>query len=115
MRDAGGTRAFDIRSDTRHPASGTATADISITFLTGLDDKVTEAAALACAATPATAFWRLNLTDILPAMDSGIALLIAGPKQSTLPREMFSGLRDGITPALTAVATGMTTLQVVVR
>jgi putative spermidine/putrescine transport system permease protein len=34
-------------------------------------------------------------------------LLIAGPDQRTLPREMFSGLRDSMTPALTAVATIM--------
>jgi putative spermidine/putrescine transport system permease protein len=37
--------------------------------------------------------------------DVVIALLVAGPDQRTLPREMFSGLRDSITPALTAVAT----------
>ena len=39
--------------------------------------------------------------------DVVIALLVAGPEQRTLPREMFSGLRDSITPALTAVATVM--------
>ena len=39
--------------------------------------------------------------------DVVIALLIAGPDQRTLPREMFSGLRDSMTPALTAVATIM--------
>ena len=39
--------------------------------------------------------------------DVVIALLIAGPEQRTLPREMFSGLRDSITPALTTVATVM--------
>ena len=39
--------------------------------------------------------------------DVVIALLIAGPDQRTLPREMFSGLRDSMTPALTAVATLM--------
>jgi putative spermidine/putrescine transport system permease protein len=39
--------------------------------------------------------------------DVVIALLISGPDQRTLPREMFSGLRDSMTPALTAVATIM--------
>ena len=43
--------------------------------------------------------------------DVVIALLIAGPEQRTLPREMFSGLRDSITPALTAVATLMIVLS----
>ena len=36
-----------------------------------------------------------------------IAAVLAGPEQRTLPREMFSGMRDSITPALTAVATIM--------
>ena len=39
--------------------------------------------------------------------DVVIALLLAGPGQWTLPRQMFSGLRDSISPALTAVATLM--------
>ena len=84
-----------------------------------LDPNLARAAA-ACGATPATTFWRITLPAITPAMASGalfafaasfddvvIALLIAGPEQRTLPREMFSGLRDSITPALTAVATIM--------
>ena len=90
-----------------------------LTALELLDPNLARAAA-ACGATPATAFWRVTLPAILPAMASGalfsfaasfddvvIALLIAGPDQRTLPREMFSGLRDSITPALTAVATIM--------
>ena len=36
-----------------------------------------------------------------------IALFIAGAAQRTLPQEMFSGLRDSITPAMLAVATLM--------
>ena len=36
-----------------------------------------------------------------------IALLLAGAHQRTLPQEMFSGLRDTITPAMLAVATIM--------
>ena len=91
-----------------------------------------ERAAAACGATPTAAFFRGTLPAILPAMASGalfafaasfddvvIALLIAGPDQRTLPREMFSGLRDSMTPALTAVATIMivfsTTLFLVVQ
>ena len=90
-----------------------------LTALEGLDPNLARAAA-ACGATPATAFRRVTLPAIVPAMASGalfafaasfddvvIALLVAGPEQRTLPREMFSGLRDSITPALTAVATMM--------
>jgi putative spermidine/putrescine transport system permease protein len=90
-----------------------------LTALEGLDPNL-ERAAAACGAGPATAFRRVTLPSIVPAMASGalfafaasfddvvIALLVAGPEQRTLPREMFSGLRDSITPALTAVATLM--------
>jgi putative spermidine/putrescine transport system permease protein len=90
-----------------------------LTALEGLDPNL-ERAAAACGAPPTAAFFRVTLPSIVPAMASGalfafaasfddvvIALLIAGPEQRTLPREMFSGLRDSITPALTAVATLM--------
>ena len=90
-----------------------------LTALEGLDPNLARAAA-ACGADPWTAFFRVTLPSIVPGMASGalfafaasfddvvIALLIAGPEQRTLPREMFSGLRDSITPALTAVATVM--------
>ncbi len=90
-----------------------------LTALELLDPNLARAAA-ACGATPAVAFMRVTLPGIMPAMASGalfafaasfddvvIALLIAGPDQRTLPREMFSGLRDSMTPALTAVATIM--------
>ena len=33
-----------------------------------------------------------------------VALMIAGPRQRTLPREMFSGIRENINPTITAVA-----------
>lgn len=90
-----------------------------LTALEGLDPNL-ERAAAACGAPPLLAFRRVTLPAIAPAMATGalfafaasfddvvIALLIAGPEQRTLPREMFSGLRDSITPALTAVATLM--------
>lgn len=90
-----------------------------LTALDGLDPNLARAAT-ACGATPATTFWRVTLPGIVPGVASGalfafaasfddvvIALLLAGPEQWTLPRQMFSGLRDSITPALTAVATVM--------
>jgi putative spermidine/putrescine transport system permease protein len=90
-----------------------------LTALELLDPSLARAAA-SCGATPAVAFFRVTLRSIAPAMASGalfafaasfddvvIALFVAGPDQRTLPREMFSGLRDSITPALTAVATIM--------
>lgn len=90
-----------------------------LTALELLDPNLARAAA-ACGATPGVTFLRVTLPGIMPAMASGalfafaasfddvvIALLVAGPDQRTLPREMFSGLRDSMTPALTAVATIM--------
>ena len=90
-----------------------------LTALELMDPNLARAAA-ACGAAPRVAFMRVTLPVIMPAMASGalfafaasfddvvIALLIAGPDQRTLPREMFSGLRDSMTPALTAVATIM--------
>jgi len=90
-----------------------------LTALELFDPNLARAAA-ACGATPRQAFVHVTLPGIAPAVASGalfafaasfddvvIALFIAGPEQRTLPREMFSGLRDSITPALTAVATIM--------
>ena len=90
-----------------------------LTALELMDPNLARAAA-ACGAGPLTTFLRVTLPTITPAMASGalfafaasfddvvIALLVAGPDQRTLPREMFSGLRDSMTPALTAVATVM--------
>ncbi len=90
-----------------------------LTALELLDPNLARAAA-SCGATPVRAFFQVTLPAMLPAMGSGalfafaasfddvvIALLLAGPDQRTLPREMFSGLRDSMTPALTAVATVM--------
>lgn len=95
---------------------------VVIPVLTALElqDPHLARAAAACGATPAATFWRVTLPGIRPAMASGalfafaasfddvvIALFIAGAQQRTLPQEMFSGLRDSITPAMLAVATLM--------
>ena len=95
---------------------------VVIPVLTALElqDPNLARAAASCGATAATTFWRVTLPGIRPAMASGalfafaasfddvvIALFIAGAQQRTLPQEMFSGLRDSITPAMLAVATLM--------
>jgi putative spermidine/putrescine transport system permease protein len=63
-------------------------------------------------------FWRITLPLILPGVLSGalfafatsfdevvITLFLAGPDQATIPRQMFSGIRDSITPTIVALAT----------
>ena len=34
-----------------------------------------------------------------------VTLFLAGPDQVTIPRQMFSGIRDSITPTIVALAT----------
>ena len=88
-----------------------------LTALELLDPNLARAAA-ACGAAPATAFWRVTLPAIAPALASGalfafaasfddvvIALLIAGPEQRTLPRELLSGTRENLDPTIMAAAT----------
>jgi putative spermidine/putrescine transport system permease protein len=41
-----------------------------------------------------------------------VVLFIAGPDQRTLPRQMFSGIREMISPTITAAATVLIVLSV---
>lgn len=81
-------------------------------------DMTMSRAAASLGAPPITAFFRVVLPLILPGVASGglfafatsfdevvVVLMIAGPEQRTLPREMFSGIRESINPTITAVAT----------
>lgn len=92
--------------------------------LQGFDMNLAKAAA-SLGAHPTTVFFRIILPLILPGLASGalfafatsfdevvVALLVAGPQQNTLPREMFSGIRENISPIITAVATILTLMSV---
>ncbi|MGO7043439.1 ABC transporter permease [Rhizobium acaciae] len=85
--------------------------------LAGFDHRLMRAAA-SLGASPATAFRRVMLPIIMPGVVAGaifafvtsfddvvIALFVTGAEQKTLPRQMWSGLREQISPAITAVAT----------
>jgi putative spermidine/putrescine transport system permease protein len=67
---------------------------------------------------PATTFFRVTLPVIAPGVISGalfafatsfdevvVTLFLAGPTQVTLPRQMFTGIRENINPTIAAVAT----------
>ncbi len=69
-------------------------------------------------ASPWITFWRVTLPIITPGVVSGalfafavsfddvvVTLFMAGPAQVTLPRQMFTGIRENITPTIAAVAT----------
>lgn len=75
-------------------------------------------AALSLGATPSQAFRRVTLPLILPGVISGalfafatsfdeivVTLFLAGPQQRTLPLQMFDGVREQISPTITAAAT----------
>jgi putative spermidine/putrescine transport system permease protein len=69
-------------------------------------------------ADPLRTFFRITLPLIAPGVISGalfafatsfdevvVTLFLAGPQQVTLPRQMFTGIRENITPTIAAVAT----------
>jgi putative spermidine/putrescine transport system permease protein len=75
-------------------------------------------ASLSLGADPVTTFFRVTLPVIAPGVISGalfafatsfdevvVTLFLAGPEQVTLPRQMFTGIRENITPTIAAVAT----------
>jgi putative spermidine/putrescine transport system permease protein len=85
--------------------------------LQGFDYELLRAAS-SLGARPATALLRVLAPLIAPGIGAGavfafmtsfdeavIALFIAGPEQKTLPMQMFEGVREQISPAITAAAT----------
>lgn len=75
-------------------------------------------ASLSLGAGPLKTFFRVTLPVIAPGVVSGalfafatsfdevvVVLFLAGPAQTTLPRQMFTGIRENISPTIAAVAT----------
>jgi putative spermidine/putrescine transport system permease protein len=92
--------------------------------LQGFDMNLARAGA-SLGASPTRVFFAIILPLIAPGLASGalfafatsfdevvVVLFVAGPEQRTLPREMFSGIRENISPTITAVATILTVLSV---
>jgi len=85
--------------------------------LSGFDQSLIRASA-SLGANPRTTFFKVIMPLILPGVISGAlfafvtsfdevvaVLFIAGPEQQTIPRQMWNGIREAISPAILAVAT----------
>ncbi len=101
-----------------HAALGTPFVVITVTAtLVGFDQSLTRAAAN-LGASPTRSFFKITMPLILPGVISGalfafitsfdeivVVLFVAGVEQRTIPREMWSGIREDISPTILAVAT----------
>ena len=92
--------------------------------LSGFDQSLIRAAH-SLGANPRTTFFKVVMPLILPGIISGAlfafvtsfdevvaVLFIAGPDQQTIPRQMFNGIREAISPAILAVATILVIISV---
>ncbi len=101
-----------------HAALGTPFVVITVTAtLVGFDNSLIRAAA-SLGASPATTFFKVIMPLILPGVISGalfafitsfdevvVVLFVGSFKQRTIPWQMFSGIREHISPTILAVAT----------
>ncbi len=101
-----------------HAVLGTPFVIITVTAtLVGFDKSLVRAAA-SMGAGPVTTFFKVQMPLILPGVISGalfafitsfdevvIVLQMADVEQRTIPRQMFSGIREQISPTILAVAT----------
>ena len=92
--------------------------------LSGFDQSLIRAAH-SLGANPRTTFFKVVMPLILPGVISGAlfafvtsfdevvaVLFIAGPEQQTIPRQMFNGIREAISPAILSVATILVVVSV---
>ncbi|MEZ5931528.1 MAG: ABC transporter permease [Alphaproteobacteria bacterium] len=101
-----------------HAALGTPFVIITVTAtLVGFDNSLVRAAA-SLGANPIRTFFKVQMPLIIPGVVSGglfafitsfdevvAVLFLAGPEQRTIPRQMWSGIREQISPTILAVAT----------
>ena len=104
---------------------GTPFVIITVTAtLVGFDASLTRASAN-MGAGPARTFFKVQMPLILPGVISGalfafitsfdevvVVLQLADVKQRTIPRQMFSGIREQISPTILAVATVLVIISI---
>jgi len=101
-----------------HTALATPFVVITVTATLASFDRTLMRAGASCGAPPYTVFFKVVLPLILPGVISGalfafvtsfdeviVVLFLASPELRTLPKQMFSGIREQISPTITAAAT----------
>ncbi|MCR9255419.1 MAG: ABC transporter permease [Alphaproteobacteria bacterium] len=108
-----------------HTALGTPFVVITVTAtLTGFDQSLIRASQ-SLGATPTRTFFKVIMPLILPGVISGalfafvtsfdevvVVLFLAGFEQRTIPRQMWAGIREQISPTILAVATVLITISI---
>ncbi len=108
-----------------HAALGTPFVIITVTAtLVGFDYNLVRAAH-SLGASPTRTFFKVIMPLIMPGVVSGalfafitsfdeivVVLFLAGVEQRTIPREMWSGIREDISPTILAVATMLVVISV---
>ncbi len=108
-----------------HAALGTPFVVITVTAtLVGFDHSLTRASA-SMGADGVRTFFKVTVPLVLPGMISGalfafitsfdevvVVLFLAGAEEYTIPRRMFSGIREQISPTILAVATILVLLSI---
>jgi putative spermidine/putrescine transport system permease protein len=109
-----------------HAILGTPYVIITVTAtLVSFDESLTRAAA-SLGANPFRSFFKVQMPLILPGVVSGalfafitsfdevvVVLQVADVRQRTIPRQMFSGIREQISPTILAVATILVIISIV--
>lgn len=109
-----------------HTALGTPFVVITVTAtLVGFDHSLTRAAQ-SLGANPATTFFKVQMPLILPGVISGglfafitsfdevvVVLFLSSFEQRTIPRQMWAGIREQISPTILAVATLLIVFSIV--
>ncbi|WP_422006172.1 ABC transporter permease [Pyruvatibacter mobilis] len=108
-----------------HTALGIPFVVITVTAtLSGYDQTLTRAA-LSLGAPPHVAFFKVTMPIILPGIVSGglfafvtsfdevvVVLFMAGFEERTIPRQMWAGIREQISPTILAVATALVLVSI---
>ncbi len=108
-----------------HTALGTPFVVITVTAtLVGFDHSLTRASA-SLGADPTRTFFKVTMPLVMPGMISGglfafitsfdevvVVLFLAGVEQRTIPRQMWSGIREQISPTILAVATVLIVISI---